>query len=101
MADLTRDDVLRFLHGLDYSARTKHNFSKSLRTFFAFARDHGYLAKDDDELRVYRTQTLEDQNRATAVGADPTQPGAVAGALCAGKRASLGLQQRTAWQAEG
>ena len=51
IADLTRSDVLRFLNGLGLSPRSQYNFAKSLRTFFSFAREHGYLSKDNDELQ--------------------------------------------------
>ena len=52
IADLSRADVLRFLNGLGLSPRSQYNFAKSLRTYFAFARERGYLSKDDDELQA-------------------------------------------------
>ena len=52
IADLSRADVLRFLNGLGLSPRSQYNFAKSLRTYFAFARERGYLPKDDDELQA-------------------------------------------------
>src|SRR5262249_42680747 len=44
------DDVARFFDGLRLSPRSYNNFLRSLRTFFSFAKNQGWLSKEAELL---------------------------------------------------
>jgi len=47
---ITPDDVAAFFDGLKLSPRSYNNFLRTVRTFFLFAQNHGWLSKEVDLL---------------------------------------------------
>jgi integrase len=54
---LVPDDVAAFFEGLRLSPRSYNNFVRVLRTFFAFAQNHGWLSKEADLLARVEKRT--------------------------------------------
>jgi len=53
------DDVATFFERLRLSPRSYNNFLRSLRTFFAFAQNHGWLSKEAELLARVATRARE------------------------------------------